>query len=131
MARATAKKPRQTKKARTPALRGEAKAAYTEVQNGVKNLGKSISEIQRIMQNAERRIQADARARIQALRKDARGQLRGLTARQREASRMLREISRAAGDSWRDVKRTAEGVLADARATATSVIERFRSAVGV
>ena len=43
----------------------EAQAAYGEIQQGVKQLEKSIAEIQRGVRRAEQKIEADARARIQ------------------------------------------------------------------
>jgi hypothetical protein len=107
----------------------EARAAYGEIQHGVKNLEKSIGEIQRGLLKAEKKLEADARVRIRDLRKDARSQLSVLKAKQREAAGALKRLSGAAGDSWVDIKRTVDSVLDDARATASAAIERFRSAL--
>lgn len=108
----------------------EARAAYAEVEKGVRNLGKSIAEIRRGLTKAERKIEADARARIRALRAEAKGQLSGLRSREREATQMLKALRAAAEGSWREVKHSADAMLADARATAASIIERFRAAFG-
>jgi chromosome segregation ATPase len=113
-----------------PALSGEAKAAYGELQKGVNHLKKSIADARRDLRKAEQKIEADARARVRDLRKEARAQLTTLEARRREASRTLKTLSAAAGDSWQEIKHSADSILADARAIATSVIERFRSALG-
>ncbi len=108
----------------------EVKAAYADVASGVRNLGKSIAEIQQGLRKAERQIEADARRRIRALRRDARTQLAGLQEQRREATKALGRIAAAAGGSWQDVKQSADAVLSEARATAASVIERFRRAIG-
>jgi predicted nucleic acid-binding Zn-ribbon protein len=111
-------------------LSREARAAYGEIQQGVKDLEKSIAEIQRGLRKAEHKIASDARTRIGALRKDARTQLGVLKSKQRDAARTLKTLSVAAGESWEDIKRSADSFLADARATGASVVERFRSALG-
>ena len=108
----------------------EVKEAYTQVQSGVKGLGKSIAEIQQSLRKAERKIEADARARIQSLRQDARKQLASLKSRRNDVTRTLKQLAAAAGGSWQDIKESADTALAEARATAASVIERFRSALG-
>ena len=113
-----------------PKLPPEVKAAYAEVQNGVRILGKSIAEIHQDLRKAERRIEADARVRIRALRDEAKTQLRGLEARRHEVVRTLKPLASAAEGSWRDVKQSADVLLAEARTTAASVIERFRRALG-
>ena len=107
----------------------EARAAYADVQKGVRNLGKSIDEIRRGLRKAERQIEADARARIRALREEAKTPLAALQARQREAAKTLKALRAAAGGSWGEVKQAADAMLDDARATAASVIERFRNAL--
>jgi hypothetical protein len=119
-----------TRAPKRPALSGDAKAAYGEVQKGVNHLKRSIADARRGLRKAEQKIEADARARIRELRKEARVQLTALESRQREASRTLKTFSAAAGDSWREIKQSADSILADARATAMSVIERVRSALG-
>jgi hypothetical protein len=62
-------------KGRSVKMSAQVKAAYGEVQGGVKSLGKAITEIQQGLRRAERKIEADARARIRALRQDAKAQL--------------------------------------------------------
>jgi len=108
------------------AMSREERAAYSEVQQGVRHLEKSIGEIQRALRKTERMIEADARARIRGLRKDARAQLGALKSKQREAARILKNVSAAAGGSWQELKQSADAILADARGTAASVIDRFR-----
>jgi hypothetical protein len=112
------------------ALSREAQAAYAEVQQGVRDLEKSIGEVQRGLRRAEQKIEADARVRIRDLRKDAGAQLDVLKSKRREAARTLTSLSAAAGESWGDLKRSADSVLADAKATAALVVARFRSALG-
>lgn len=109
----------------------EVRAAYTEIEGGVRSLGRSIAEIRFCLRKAERKIEADARARIRALRQEARAQLDNLRSREREASRTLERLAAAAGGSWREVKQSADAILADAGAVAASVVERFRTALGV
>ena len=53
----------------------EARAMYAELQRGVRHLEGSVGEIQRGLRNAERKLEADARAQIRELRKDARTHL--------------------------------------------------------
>jgi predicted nucleic acid-binding Zn-ribbon protein len=108
----------------------EVKDAYVQLQTGVKGLGKSIAEIRRDLRKIERKIEADARARIKGLRQDAREQLAALESRRGEVTRTLKRLATAAGESWRDVKHSADAALAEARSTAASVIERFRNALG-
>jgi hypothetical protein len=112
-----------------PRMSPEVKAAYREIQHGVRGLGKSIAEIQQGLRKAEREIEAAARARIQALRKEVRAQLAGLEKRRRDLAQILKRLASAAGESSQDIKRSAESALAEARATADSVIERFRRAL--
>lgn len=119
----------RTKRA-LPRMPPEVKDAYKQLQHGVNGLGKSIVEIQRDLRKAERRIEADARARITELRQDARKQLAVLKSRRSEVTRTLKRLAAAAGESWRDIKHSADAGLADARAIAASVIERFRNALG-
>jgi hypothetical protein len=113
-----------------PKLPPEMRAAYKEIEGGVRDLGKSITQIQQGLLKAERRIEADAKARIAALRRDAKAQLAGLRVHERDAARTLKSLAAAAGESWQDVKQSADGILTEAKATAASVIERFRSALG-
>ncbi len=122
----------KAKKQPKPASRlsGEARAAYGEIQQGVKDLEKSMAEIRRGLRKAEQKIAADARMRIRELRKDAHAQLGVLKTKQREALQTLKKLSAAAGESWQDIKRSADSFLGEARATAASVVERFRNAFG-
>jgi hypothetical protein len=108
----------------------EAKAAYGEVQSGVKSLERAIEDIRRGLAKAEKQIEADARQRVRDLRKEAHAQLGVLKARQRDATRTLNSLRTAADESWQDVKRSADSILADARSTATAIVERFRGAIG-
>ena len=113
-----------------PKMSPEIKEAYMQLQSGAKSLGKSIAEIQQGLRKAERKIEADARARIRGLRQDARTQLAALKSRRRDVAQTLKRLGAAAGGSWEDVKQSADAALADARTTAASVIERFRNALG-
>jgi hypothetical protein len=108
----------------------EAKAAYGEVQAGVKSLERAIGDIRRGLAKAEKQIEADARQRVRELRKDAHAQLGLLKSRQRDATRTLTSLRSAADESWQDVKRSADAILADARDTASAIVERFKSAIG-
>lgn len=121
---------RASRKRARRSMSPEVRAAYANVESGVRNLGKSIAEIQQGLRKAEREIEADARRRIRALRQEGRTQLAALQERRREATKALGRIGAAAEGSWQDVKQSADTVLAEARATAASVIERFRSAMG-
>ena len=122
--------PKQSRAKRSlPKMPPEVKDAYEQLHSGVKGLGKSIAEIQRDLRRAERKIEADARARITELRRDGRTQLAALESRRGEVTRTLRRLAAAAGGSWRDVKESADVALAEARSTAASVIERFRNAL--
>ena len=112
-------------------MSADAKAAYSELQKSVNDVGRAIAEIRRNARRAEQKIEADARLRIRALRKEARGQLTQLQSRQREASHTLKQLSGAAGDSWREIKYSADSIVADARAVAARALERFRGALGV
>jgi hypothetical protein len=108
----------------------EAKAAYAQVESGVRSLGKSIDEIQRGLRKAERRIEADARARIRLLRKEARAQMATLQEKRNAVTKRLRSLGSAAEGSWRDVKESADVMLAEGKSVAASVMERFRNALG-
>jgi hypothetical protein len=107
----------------------EARAARIEIEKGVDRVARSVAEIRVALRRAERKIEADARDRIRALRREAKAQVAVLRARRREATHTLRRLSTAAGDSWRDVKKAGDRTLTDARAVAESVIRRFRRAV--
>lgn len=113
-----------------PKLPPEMRAAYKEIEGGVRDLGKSITQIQQGLLKAERRIEADAKARIAALRRDAKTQLAGLRVHERDVSRTLKGLTVAAGESWQEMKHSADGILTEAKTTAASVIERFRAALG-
>jgi hypothetical protein len=108
----------------------EARAAYSEVQAGVKSLEKAIADIRRGVAKAEKQIEADARQRVRELRKEAHTQLGALQAKQKDAARTLKSLSTAAGESWQDIKSSADSILVDARTTAASIVERVRGAIG-
>jgi len=128
MKRTTAKATSAARRRRVTISR-EKRAAYGEIQRGVRHLERSIGEIQKGMRKAERQIESDARARVRELRKDARTQLAVVKARQREGARVLRNLSVAAEGSWREVKRSADSILAEGRSTAASVVKRLRKAL--
>jgi len=123
-----ARKPRSAKRAAVPKS-PEARAAYGEIQAGLRNLGKSIGEIQRGLRAAERQIQADARKRIAELRREGRAQLGALHLKGREVASTLKQASPLAETSWDDIKQSADAVLGDARAAATSFASRIRDAI--
>jgi type VI protein secretion system component VasA len=131
MTRAAKKRPRTTRARRRagPAISPEKRAAYGQLKQGVKHLEKSIGEIQKGLRRAEQQIEAEARARVRALRKDARTQLALVKEKQREAVRRLKAVSAAAEGSWQEVKQSADAILSDAGATAASVVERLRRAL--
>jgi hypothetical protein len=108
----------------------EARTARAEIQQAVKHLETSIGVIQQGLRKAERKLEADARARIRELRKDARGQLAVLKSKQREAAGTVKRVSAAASGSWVDVREMVDSVLVDVRATAAAAVKRFRTALG-
>jgi|GEM_PF-1645957 len=108
----------------------EAKAAYGEVQAGVKTLECAIEDVRRGLVKAEKQIEAEARQRVRELRKEAQAQLGVLKSRQRDAAKTLKSLRSAADESWEEIKRSADSILADARATVASIVDRFRSAIG-
>ena len=114
------KKAASTKKAAGPKMSPELKAAYDELQGNVKSLGKLIGEVRHGLRNAERAIQADARARIKALREEARTHLKALESQRGEVSRTLGRLRRAAEGSWADLRQSAETAVATARTTAAT-----------
>ncbi len=107
----------------------EAKAAYREIEKGLRHLVRSIAEVRRGLRQAERRIEADARARIRELRKEAKSQVSVLEERRREAAQALKRLSHAAGGSWQDLQRAGERALSEARTAAEAIVERFRRAI--
>jgi hypothetical protein len=129
MAARTVRKRRTAQRRPRIAMPREVRAAYGEIQKGVKHLDASIADIRAGLRRAERTIEANARRRISALRKEARAELRTLQGRQREAARALKKLSAAAGESWRDVKRSADALIADARSAAADIAKRFRNAL--
>jgi len=92
-------------------------------------LARSVAEVEAALHTAERAIEADARARIQALRKDAVKQLAVVHEYTREASSLLSRLSTASSCSWGDLERAADAVLSQARAVADAMVERIRGAV--
>ena len=129
MAARTVRKRRPAQRRPRIAMPREVRAAYGEIQKGVKHLDASIADIRAGLRRAERTIEANARRRISALRKEAKAELRTLQARQREAARTLKKLSAAAGESWRDVKRSADALIAEARNAAAAIGKRLRSAL--
>ncbi len=107
----------------------EARAAHSEIQQGLKHLGKSIGEIQSGLRRAERQIEADARKRIAELRKEGRAQLVALNAKSREVAASLKRALPLAETSWEDLKGSADAILGDARAAASSFASRIRDAI--
>lgn len=88
-----------------------------------------MGEIQKGLRDAERQIEADARARIRALQKDARTQLAAVKGRHREVVRTLERVSAAAEGSWQQVKESADVILADAVKGAAAVVKRLKNAL--
>jgi hypothetical protein len=127
-ARKNVEQARKPAPART-AMSREAHVAYVEVQRCVRQLDKSVSEIQRGLRRAERQLEADASARIRELRKDAHVPLRALKVKQREAAATLKRVSNAASGTWGDITHMVETFVAEAKATATAAVDRFRAAV--
>ncbi len=132
MSKAAAKRsrPMSTPERAQKAMSAEARAMYVEVQRCVKQLDKSIGEIQRGVRKAERDLETAARVRVRELRKNARTHLSVLKSKQREAARALKLVPSAASDTWDDIKHTVDSVIVDARATATAAVDRFRSLLG-
>lgn len=128
-AKPAAAKPAAAK--RKPAKRSsvspELKAAYGDLSRGVKSVEKLVAEVRKGLRAAEKKIEADARKRVNELRKMARAQMRIMQAKRLEAMKTLRALASSAGESWQDIKRSADAILAEARAAAESVVERFRN----
>lgn len=131
IAKKTTSRAKTTRPAKRAALpkSPEARAAHGEIQQGLKNLGKSILEIQSGLRKAERQIEADARKRIAELRKEGRAQLSALNAKSREVAASLKRALPTAETSWEDLKRSADTILGDARAAAGSFASRIRDAI--
>ncbi len=121
-------KPRSPKRAPIPKS-PEARAAYGEIQAGLRNLAKSIGEIRAGLRAAERQIQTDARKRVAELRKEGRAQLVALNLKGREVATSLKQATPLAETSWDDIKQSADAVLGDARAAASSFASRIRDAI--
>ncbi len=126
-----AKTTKKTARAKSPkkALPPEVRAAYSEIKQSIGHLEKSIVDINRGLRAAERKIEADARARVRELRTQGRAQLAALKAKQRDAGRMVKSLTTAAEMSWQEIKQSADAILADARGTAASIIDRLRTAM--
>lgn len=105
------------------------RAAYREMQQGVRRLEVSIGDVGAGLHFAERSIRHQARERILGLRREAAEQLRGLRSRQREAAGKLARVGNAADESWSEIRASFDAIVADARATAASVAARFREAL--
>ena len=85
MAAKTTKKTARAKSPKKRTLSPEVRAAYGEIKQGIGHLEKSIGEINRGLRAAERKIEADARARVREIRTQGRAQLAALKAKQRDA----------------------------------------------
>jgi len=107
----------------------DVRAGRVDVQKAVHQLTRSIEHIELSLRHAERKIEADARDRVQNLRREARAQLAVLHGHQRKASRLLTRLSTAADSSWGDLKTAARRALNDARKVSDAMIARFRRAV--
>lgn len=105
------------------------RVGYGEIQRGVRHLERSIGEIQKGLRDAEREIEADARRRIQRLRRDARAELTALRKKHRDVARMLDRISAATEGSWKRVKTSADRVLGEAVGMAASLVKRLNQAL--
>ena len=105
------------------------RAAYREMQQGVRRLEVSIGDVRAGLHFAERSIRHQARERILGRRREAAEQLRGLRSRQREAAGKLARVGDAADESWSEIRASFDAIVADARATAASVAARFREAL--
>jgi hypothetical protein len=112
-----------------PAVSKQKRAARDEIKKGMKDLEKSIGEIEKGLRKAERQIEADARARVRALRKEARAQLAALRGRRREVVRALGKVSEAAEESWEQVKQSADVILAEAVGAAAAIVERLNKSL--
>ncbi len=96
----------------------------------MRNLSKSVVEIQNGLRTAEREIEADARKRIGELRREARAQLAALQRKRREVTLSLLGKAPLIESSWDEIKQSADAVLGDARAAASSFASRIRDAIG-
>ena len=129
MAAKTTKKSARAKGPKKKSLSPEARAAYGEIKQGIGHLERSIGEINRGLRAAERKIEADARARVRELRSHGRAQLAVLKAKRRDAGNAVKSLTTAAEMSWQEIKLSADAILADARGTAASIIDRLRTAI--
>ncbi len=106
-----------------------ARVGRVDVEKRVERLARLVAEIEVALRCAEGEIEADARERIQMLRKEANEQLALLRGHQREASHLLWQLSTAPVGSWGDLEQAADRALSEARTVADSMLERFRRAV--
>ena len=97
-----------------------------DVEKRVDRLARSVADIEVALRRAERKIEADARERIQTLRRETNEQLAVLCSPQLKASRLLRLLSTTAERSWDDLQRAADRELTQARTVVDSMLERFR-----
>lgn len=97
-----------------------------DVEKRVDRLARSVADIEVALRRAERKIEADARERIQTLRRETNEQLAVLCSHQLKASRLLRLLSTTAERSWDDLQRAADRELTQARTVVDSMLERFR-----
>jgi hypothetical protein len=113
---------------RAKALRA-ARVGRVDLEKRVERLARFVAEIEIALRRAEGEIEADARERIQTLRKEANEQLALLRGHQREASHLLWQLSIAPPGSWGDLEQAADRALSEARSVADSMLGRFRRAV--
>jgi hypothetical protein len=105
-----------------------ARVGPVDVAKRVERLARLVAEIEVARRRAEGEIEADARERIQMLRKEATEKLALLHGHQREASHLLWQLSTAPVGSWGDLEQAADRALSEARTVADSLLERFRRA---
>ena len=89
------------------------RAAYREMQQGVRRLEVSIGDVRAGLHFAERSIRHQARERILGLRREAAEQLRGLRSRQREAAGKLARVGDAADESWSEIRASFDAIVAE------------------
>jgi hypothetical protein len=108
-----------------------ADAGRVDVQKGVRQLTRSVKEIQLSLRRAERKIEADARGpRAQASQGCASAVGDPARDTNSDARRIVTRLGSAADSSWVTTSRTRPTARsADARKVADSTIERFRRAV--
>ncbi len=92
----------------------------------VDRLARMVEQIESWLRRAEQKIQADAEDRVRRLHAEAKAQLLALRDYEREARRILLRLSGRANDSWRGLERAADLELQNARKVADAIIKRCR-----